>query len=507
MSLLWFCVAWLIGIVLGDWLALPTDLAGFGAGCVALLGCIWWPRRDIRLPFLLAAACLLGAARLAYAQPVTTAASVWAYTGHKVIVSGVVAEQPDRREDKQTAVLTAAELTLGKDTRQVHGRVLLKLAPHPELRYGQRITVLGGLQQPKAGDEFDYRAYLARHGIYAMMSRPKLTVHPDTDEAGTWWQRATLGLNDHARRTILHLVGEPHASLMVGILLGVQSTIPDDVLDAFSATGTSHILVISGWNISVIIAGIAALLARFKVARKRSALVSGPLIVLYVLFVGASPSVVRAAVMGGLAVVATLVDRESEAWTSLLVACVAMTLPDPHVLWDIGFQLSALATAGLFAFARPIEGVLGAHRPFRWKWLAWAVEPLTATLAASLLSLPILLYHFGRLSLIAPLANVLMLPAVPYAMVFGALASVAGMLWTPLGQLLALLAWPFLQWLLLVSRLLAHVPGAYTTLPPFAVGWVWGWYLLMTVWYLWPARTTLLPRHVPSTAPEARVAQ
>ncbi len=91
MSLLWFCVAWLIGIVLGDWLALPADLAGFGAGCVALLGCIWWPRRDIRLPFLLAAACLLGAARLAYAQPVTTAASVWAYTGHKVIVSGVVA--------------------------------------------------------------------------------------------------------------------------------------------------------------------------------------------------------------------------------------------------------------------------------------------------------------------------------------------------------------------------------------------------------------------------------
>ena len=125
-----------------------------------------------------------------------------------------------------------------------------------------------------------------------------------------------------------------------------------------------------------------------------------------------------------------------------------------------------------------------AHRPFRWRGLRWMVEPLTATVAASLLSLPILLYHFGRLSLIAPLANVLLLPAVPYAMLFGSLAVVGGMLWLPLGQLLAFLAWPFLQWLLTVSRVLAHVPGAYTKLPPFSVWWVWGWYLLITAWYL-----------------------
>ncbi len=80
-----------------------------------------------------------------------------------------------------------------------------------------------------------------------------------------------------------------------------------------------------------------------------------------------------------------------------------------------------------------------------------------------------------------------MLPAVPAAMFFGSLAFVGGMIWLPLGQLLAFLAWPFLQWLLLMSRVLAHVPGAYTTLPPFSVWWVWGWYLLIIVWYLQPA--------------------
>jgi competence protein ComEC len=195
--------------------------------------------------------------------------------------------------------------------------------------------------------------------------------------------------------------------------------------------------------------------------------------------------------MGSLAVVAVLVERESEAWTALLMACVAMTLSDPNVLWDIGFQLSALATAGLFAFARPVEQWLEQLAPFRWRGLRWTIEPLTATLAASLLSLPVILYHFGRFSLIAPIANVLMLPVVPYAMLFGSLATFGGMIWLPVGQLVALLAWPFLQWLIVVSRWLSRVPGAYTTLPPFSIGWLWGWYLLLLVLYLQPIRPML----------------
>ncbi len=296
---------------------------------------------------------------------------------------------------------------------------------------------------------------------------------------GAWWQRTALRLNDHARYTGLHVIGEPHASLLIGILLCIQSTIPDDVLDAFSATGTSHILVISGWNITVIIIGITALMGRLGIGRKRAAAVSIPLLAAYVVFVGASPAVLRAALMGGLVVFATLVDRETEAWTSFFVACSLMALLDPNVLWDLGFQLSALATAGLFAFARPLEGWLVAHPPFRWGAFGWAVEPLTATLAASSLSLPIILYQFGNLSLIAPLANVLILPAVPYAMLAGSLATVCGMVWLPLGELVALLAWPFLHWLLLAAEWLARVPGASTTIGSFHVGWLWGYYALV----------------------------
>jgi competence protein ComEC len=111
--------------------------------------------------------------------------------------------------------------------------------------------------------------------------------------------------------------------------------------------------------------------------------------------------------------------------------------------------------------------------------LHWAAEPLTATLAASSLSLPIILYHFGNLSLIAPLANVLILPAVPYAMLWGSLATVCGMVWLPLGQCVALLAWPFLQWLVFAAQWLARVPGASTNVGSFHIGWLWGYYALI----------------------------
>ena len=191
--------------------------------------------------------------------------------------------------------------------------------------------------------------------------------------------------------------------------------------------------------------------------------------------------------MGALVVWAELAGRSTHVWTLLLAACGAMTLLDPNVAWDIGFQLSALATAGLFAWARPLQAQL-ARGPLAWRGLAWAVEPLTATLAASVFSLPILLYHFGQLSLVAPIANVLMLPLVPWAMLWGALATTAGLLWLPLGQGMALGSWPFLQWLLTASHTLARLPGAATTFPPFHAAWVWGYYLVIGAWWLRPDR-------------------
>jgi competence protein ComEC len=207
---------------------------------------------------------------------------------------------------------------------------------------------------------------------------------------------------------------------------------------------------------------------------------------LYTLFVGALATGIRAAVMGTIVVIGQRLSRPAHAWTTLLAACWAMTLYDPQTLWDMGFQLSTLATASLFAYGKGAEAQL-LKTPLRASWLDWAREALTATLAAQILALPLILYQFGNLSVIAPVANVIMLPLVPSAMLFGAIALVGGLLWLPLGQWLALLAYLFLAWLTEGARLFASLPYAAVQLPPFPLWVLLGYYAIAVGGWLWDA--------------------
>jgi competence protein ComEC len=207
---------------------------------------------------------------------------------------------------------------------------------------------------------------------------------------------------------------------------------------------------------------------------------------LYTLFVGASATVIRAAVMGTVVVVGQRLERPAHAWTTLFAATWAMTIWNPQTLWDMGFQLSALATASLFAYGKGTEALL-LRTPLKVGWLDWAREALTATLAAQILALPLILYAFGNLSIISPLANVILLPMVPYAMLFGALALAGGLLWLPLGQGLATIAYLFLAWLTEGTRFFAQLPYAALQLPRFPLWLLLAYYVIVLSVWLWNA--------------------
>jgi competence protein ComEC len=371
--------------------------------------------------------------------------------------------------------------------RPAEGLVLLKLPPYPERRYGDRLLLMGALTTPREAampGQFDYRAYLARKRVFALMEPTTARVLSENNGGPIW--SALLVVRDRARRTLLRELPEPQASLAVGILLGLQSSIPDDVTANFSATGTSHILVISGWNISIIAAALYSVAEGLKLSKRKAFWAILVTIWLYTLFVGASATVIRAAVMGTIVVVGQRLERRAHAWTTIFAACWAMTLWDPQTLWDLGFQLSALATASLFAYGKGTEALL-LKTPLRVGWLDWAREALTATLAAQILALPLILYQFGNLSVVAPLANVILLPVVPYAMLFGAVALVGGMIWLPLGQWLATVAYLFLAWLTEGARLFAALPYAAVQLPPFPLWVLLGYYVIVVGAWLWNA--------------------
>lgn len=485
MSLIFLALAWMLGLVIADLYTLPAGVLALLALGSALLAGLFGRAPRLRLVALALCCMALAGARLAWAEAVATPQSVWLLNERgDIVVEGVVIDDPRRTADGQRMTLRVGRAQVQGRWQAAEGLVLATLPAYPEWHYGDRLRLHGMLSTPREAEragQFDYRQYLVRKHIFSIM-KPQ-SVQAVASSTLTPW-RFLLDLRDRARRVLLRELPEPQASLAVGILLGLQSTIPDDVSADFSATGTSHILVISGWNISIIAAALYRLAETFKLAKRRAFWPILATIWLYTLFVGATPTVIRAAVMGTIVVVGQRLERPAHAWTTLFAACWAMTLWDPQTLWDLGFQLSALATASLFAFGKGTEALL-MRTPLRVSWLGWAREALTATLAAQVLALPLILYQFGNLSVIAPLANVVLLPVVPYAMLFGALALLAGMLYLPLGQGLALVAYLFLAWLTEGARWFARVPGAAMQLPPFPLWVLLAYYAIVLGGWLW----------------------
>ena len=486
MTLIVLAIAWLLGILAADLLHAPTPLLVVGAALGGLLAAMWRTDPRLRLAALALCCAALGGVRLNAAQVPTTPRSVWQHNDTSdLTLQGVVVEDPRRLEDRQRVLVAAEQVAMGGKVRMAEGLVLVTLPPYPERRYGDRLILTGTLKTPREAERpeaFDYRAYLARKRIFSLMEPTAVRLAGRGNGSPIW--TALLALRDRARQVLLRSLPEPQASLAVGILLGLQSSIPDDVVADFSTTGTSHILVISGWNITIISVALYSLADRLRLSRRGAFWAILGCIWLYTLFVGASPTVIRAAVMGTIVVLGQRLERRGHAWTTLLAACWTMTLADPQTLWDLGFQLSALATASLFAYGKGTEALL-LKTPLRTSWLDWAREALTATLAAQILALPLILYHFGNLSIIAPLANVVLLPMVPYAMLCGSIALVGGLLWLPLGQWLATVAYLFLAWLTEGARLFASLPYAAVQLPPFPPWLLLGYYAIVVGGWLW----------------------
>jgi competence protein ComEC len=332
------------------------------------------------------------------------------------------------------------------------------LPRHPALVPGDTITVNGTLAAPP-DDAPGFAGFLeARGAVGTLKARALELVAPGTGISSSI-EHLRWGIDAAVARAL----PEPEAGLASGILIGLRERVSRAVSDDFTTTGLTHVVAISGWNIALV-AGIATALLRATglTRRPRSAIVIAA-IVGYTILSGAEASVIRAAVMGGIVLIAREGGRSSGAVAALGLACWGLLLVEPRMIDDIGLQLSLVATAGLLALGGPAEAVV--RRIGRGRAPRWLAETLGVSLAAQLATLPLILLHFGRLSLISPLANLLVAPIVPLAMLGAAIGVVAGpLLVTPVvGLVLAPVL--VLSWLPLVlmtrgAALLADVPLA-----------------------------------------------
>jgi competence protein ComEC len=497
--LFWLSLAFLAGIVVSDWSGWPWP-AWCTLGAVGLA--FWpvvrrlqaWPRiaalgrvqRPLKIPpILLLVLFAAGGLRTQLAHPALTPTDLAFYNGRGAArITAWVTSPPEQREQSTLLRLEAEEITpaKAKTPLKVRGRIAAVLPPGAGWRYGDVLELVGQPTDPPENEDFSYKEFLARQGVSTYIAFPK--AQRLGEGAGSPLYRLLYALRERAEGVLNRLFPAPEAPLLSGILLGDDSAIPAELTQAYQATGTAHIIAISGFNMAILAGLFAGLFGRLF-SRWWALLAALLSMALYTLLVGAGPAVVRAAIMSGLSLIAIQIGRPGGGLNALVLTAGVMALFNPDLPWDVSFQLSFTATLGLILYASRIEGwftgLLEKHLPpSAARTAAGPVcEYLLFTLAAQATSLPVMIYHFQRLSLSSLLANPLVLPPQPLVMVLGGLSVLGGMIFEPLGRVFAALAWPFAAYTNRVVELLAQIPGGQVGLGQTSFTWVALYYAVL----------------------------
>jgi competence protein ComEC len=399
------------------------------------------------------------------------------FDGESVEIQAVILRQELMSASKQRLLLRVEN---APSNWLINQRVQAALPRFPEYRVGQTVKSTCLFEVP-VDEDIPYASILRARNVFLLCEEATLEVR---QQRPTFLEHPFLWVRLAVLERINRLWPRPHGSLIRGLLLGDRADFPQRVLDDFSASGITHIIALSGFNIAVIFTSLEMLLLRVSLPRATRVWVMIAFMVGFVVLVGAASSIVRAAAMGALAILGRLSGRRPQAMRLLLISAAAMAFANPYVLvYDAGFQLSCLATAGLLTLSDRFNN-----------WCRFVPETLgvrsslATTLAASAPTLPLLMYQFDRVSVISPVTNMLVLPLIPWIMALGAAATASAFFsfLYPFAKLFAYIAALGCAYILRVSEWFAALPFAATSVslsPPFFV-------LLLLLLSFWMAYET-----------------
>lgn len=400
--------------------------------------------------------------------------------GTRAALHGIIRDDPVR-DTKTQRLNVRIENINGKPITESF-TLLVTAKPYPQYKIGDALTVVGAVDRPEnfSGD-FDYVSYLAKDRIFAV------TAFPTIEKTGEGQRnRVIMALSrlKHAfEANIDHMLPEPHGAFLQGLLLGERSSLPDDLVTDFRKTGTTHIIALSGYNITVVSGSLMEVLLLLTVPFFTAFWAAAAGIVLFIFLAGGSASLIRAGVMGMLVLIAQREGRVYNIRNALAFAGFVMIAANPMILrYDTGFQLSFLATLGLIYLSPRVEHglesgwyrlsvMLGNRKApsiiredvepsFARNLLHKVKRIFVETLSAQLAVLPALVYTFGNISLVSPFANLFVLLAIPYAMGLGFAAGIVGFLSGPASRIAALPAWLLLEYVLRTIAFFAGFPYA-----------------------------------------------
>lgn len=363
-----------------------------------------------------------------------------------------------------------------------NSKILVDLPLYPRYEIGNVLTFSASIQNPRdieIFDNFNYGEYLLDKNIHGLVKNPEgitTLALPKCEWCNIKinFLKSLYYISDKFQTSILKILPEPYASFQAGLLLGNRVTqLPDSITSAFNRTGTTHIVAVSGYNVTIIISILALCFALFsRRAAFWATLIS---ILFFIIMTGGSASVVRAGLLGGLVAWGKLEGRRINHLILILFVASLMLLFNPYQLkGDVSFQLSFLAFIGLVYISPMI-----ASSKIIAKIPVIARTIFTETMSAQIAVLPILIYNFGIVSLVAPLTNILILPVIPLAMLLGFIAGLGGLIWLPLGKIAALIAWIPLKYIILIVEAFSRLHWAAMTLKTSEWWWIPLYYFMI----------------------------
>ena len=473
---------WLGGILLGLSWGPGTDAALLLAGGGVLIAVALRMFRLSAFPAVVAAALLLGVARGEASQPRHDTA--FSLDGREIAATGRIADDPESTATRVRFELLASEVRVDGDTQQVNERWLVYARPPDEMverrdapyfRYGDILTVTGTPQEPRPIDDFDYPAYLAAQGIAAtMFAREAQAV----GEGGARWRAALYAARGQLADSIERVMPYPESALGQALLLGKRESLPTELVERFRGTGAAHLLAISGLHVGVLLA-VTVGAGAWLLGRQRPTYlaVAAAVIWLYALGAGASPSALRAAVMGTVYLAALALGRPSGVLPALALAAALMTAASPNLVRQVSFQLSFAAVGGIALALTVWDGNFGGWRSpsagWRARLLGWAVSLTVVSAAATLATWPLVAANFGEVALLGVPVSLLAIPAMAPAVVTTIVAAVGGVVFEPLGELLG--------WIAVGPT--AYLIAVVSAFPQWTVEAEWVGRPLLAAWY------------------------
>jgi competence protein ComEC len=383
---------------------------------------------------------------------------------------GMIVAEPKIKDGKQVLIFSS---------KNVDYNILIQESAYLNYAYGEEIDLKCKLEMPKnmPNSDFDYKAYLARQDIFYLCQKP--SIEKTGRNLGNRFYGTVVAVKNKFSAKIYSLIPSPEAGLLEGLIIGGSGNLSKEIQNNFSRTGMTHIVAVSGYNITIVAEYLMFSGLFLGLWRRQAFWFALFGIWIFILMTGFPSSAIRAGVMGTLLLYAMKNGRLANAGNAILCSATVMLFWNPLLLrYDVGFQLSFLATLGIVYFYPIFNEYFGEKLEKYPAVFSVIFEILFMSLSAQIFVLPIILFNFQTLSFISPLANILILPILPITMLLGFLAVSVSFIFQLLAIPFSWLAYLLLRYEISVINYLASLKFSATTA---SLSWqgVLVWYMLL----------------------------